>query len=215
MGHYGINVFPVHFFLVLSDTVYWSPLSSFLYSTFCYLLQLRAGTFMIIFINSNIAHLCIQKMKYFEGLCYKPYKALSLVCLFILQYFSFIHLVIYLKILIGYLLNTKSLSHFHFAFCAMVYLISGLLFQAPFLSPHCSLFTQIELYTPFRSQLKTFHQHLHVLSRSPSCGFSELPGLFPIITAFLLVCVCYYTVSKMRMGTLSYFQCSFSLEHSE
>lgn len=55
---------------------------------------------------------------------------------------------------IGYLLYSKSLSHFHFPFCAVVYLISGLLFQTPLLSPHCSLLTQIQLYTPLMSQLR-------------------------------------------------------------
>lgn len=144
MGHYGINVFPVHFFLVISDTVYWSPLSSFLYPVFC---------------------------------------------------FSFICLVIYSKILIGYLLYSKSLSHFHFPFCAVVYLISGLLFQTPLLSPHCSLLTQIQLYTPLMSQLRcqffpSTNTSMSCLG-ALSCEFSELPLLSPIIAAFLLACVCY------------------------
>lgn len=49
--------------------------------------------FMIIFINSNTAHLHIQKTKYSAGLKH-AYKALPLICRFILKIsHSFIHLV--------------------------------------------------------------------------------------------------------------------------
>lgn len=113
-----------------------------------------------------------------------------------LQYFSFIHLVIqsliHSKIFIGCLLHSRSLNHFHFPFCVMIYLIFGPLVKHVLCLPTAPISTDIlyNFQVSAKMSIPSFHEHFHVLSRSSSYEFSELHCDHCLCTCLYLLLDC-------------------------